>query len=169
MQTLQTLKTRRSIRKYTDRKISDADIKEIITCAMYSPSGLDRQPWHFIVINKKELFDEIFKVTSHADMIKAASHAIIICGDNKLEENEGLLIQDISAAMENLLIAAHSLGFGGVWVGIYPFDDIEKGIRKLFTIPDNILPITMAVIGYPAESPELPDRFKEDRIHLNEW
>jgi nitroreductase len=169
MDSLEALKTRRSIRKYTNQKISDNDIKELLTCAMYSPSGLDRQPWHFIVIDKKELFIEIFLITSHADMIKEASHAIIICGDKKLEGNQGLLIEDISAATENLLIAAHSLGLGAVWIGIYPFDDIEKGVRKLLKIPDNVLPVSMAVIGYPAEIPEQPDRFKEDRIHFNKW
>ena len=70
-------------------------------------------------------------------MIKEASHAVILCGDHKLEENTGLLIQDISAATENLLLAAHSLGLGAVWVGIYPFEEIMKGLTDLFKLPDN--------------------------------
>ena len=118
METLKALKTRRSIRKYSGQKILDADIKEILTCAMYSPSAFDKQPWHFIVLNKKELYNKIQETGAHADMIKDASHAIIICGDKNLEESEELLIQDISAVTENLLLAAHALGLGSVWVGL---------------------------------------------------
>lgn len=169
MEALEALKTRRSIRKYTEQKISDNDIKEIINCAMHSPSAFDKQPWHFVVVDKKELFVKVFEEVSHAEMIKGASHAVILCGDTKLEENQGLLIQDISAVTENLLLAAHSLGLGAVWVGIYPFEEIEIGIKKLFGIPDEIVPVSMAVIGYPAEIIEQPDRYKEDRVHNNKW
>jgi nitroreductase len=169
MEALKNIKTRRSIRKYQNRNISEETIKELITCSMYAPSAFDYQPWHFIDINKKEIFNDILKVVTHAEMIKEASNAIIICGDKKLEENEGLLIQDISAATENLLLAAHSSGLGAVWVGIYPFDKIMIGIKNLFRIPEEIIPISMIVIGYPAEKPEQPERYRKDRIHRNTW
>ncbi len=169
MEALVALKTRRSIRKYKNHNISDEEIKEIITCAMYAPSAFDYQPWHFMVINKKEIFNDIFKVVTHAEMIKEASHVIIVCGDKKLEENEGLLIQDISAATENLLLATHSLGLGAVWIGIYPFNEIIKGIKELFRFPDKIIPVSMVVIGYPAEKPEQPERYKQDKVHFNKW
>jgi nitroreductase len=169
MEALENIKTRRSIRKYKNRDISEETIKEIITCSMYAPSAFDNQPWHFIVINKKEILNDILKVVTHAEMIKEASHAIILCGDKKLEENEGLLIQDISAATENLLLAAHSFGLGAVWIGFYPFNEIVKAIKRLFKIPDNIIPVSMVLIGYPAEKPEQPERYRKDRIHINTW
>ncbi|HKB86697.1 MAG TPA: nitroreductase family protein [Ignavibacteriaceae bacterium] len=169
MESLEALKTRRSIRKYQNKKISDELISEIIHCAMYSPSAFDYQPWHFVVADKKEIFEDILKAASHAEMIKQASHAIIICGDRNLEENIGLLIQDISAATENLLLAAHSCGLGAVWVGIYPFEEIVNGIKVLFKLPENIVPISMAVVGYPAESPAPPERYKKERVHFNKW
>jgi nitroreductase len=169
MEALENIKTRRSIRKYQDKSISEKMINEIITCAMYAPSAFDYQPWHFVVINKKEILKDILRVVTHAEMIKEASHAIIVCGDKKLEENEGLVIQDVSAATENLLLAAHSLGIGAVWVGIYPFNEIVNGIKKLFKIPDNIIPVSMIVTGYPAEKPEQPERYRKDRIHMNTW
>jgi nitroreductase len=169
MDTLEDLKTRRSIRKYQAKKVSDDLIKELLSCSMFAPSAFDKQPWQFIVINKQEIFQKILNVAPHAEMIKEASHAIIICGDKNLQENIGLLIQDISAATENLLLAAHSLGLGAVWVGIYPFDEIVKGIKKLFNLPGNVVPVSMAVIGYPAEKPEQPERFNQDRVHLNKW
>jgi len=169
METIENLKTRRSIRKYKGQKIADEMIKEIISCAMYAPSAFNNQPWHFLVIEQKEIFDDILKVATHAEMIREASHAILICGDKSLQENTGLLIQDISAATENLLLAAHSLGLGAVWIGIYPFDDILEGIKNLFNLPEYITPVSMAVIGYPAEKPEQPERYNQDRIHLNKW
>ena len=169
MEALDVLKTRRSIRKYTDEKISEDKIKELLNCSMFAPSAFDTQPWQFIVIDKKEMFGDILKVATHAEMIKGASHAIIICGDNKLQETRDLLIQDISAATQNLLLAAHSLGLGAVWTGIYPFEEIVTGIRKLFNLPENILPVAMVVLGYPAEKPEQPVRYKEEKVHFNKW
>jgi nitroreductase len=169
MESLEVLKTRRSIRKYLNKKIPEKIIIEIINCAMHSPSAFDYQPWHFIVVDKKEIFGDILRSATHAEMIKEASHAVIICGDIKLEENIGLLIQDISAATENLLVAAHISGLGAVWVGIYPFEEIIKGIRDLFSLPDNIIPVSMAVLGYPAETPEQPVRYKKERVHFNKW
>ena len=169
MESLEALKTRRSIRKYRNGKIPEETINQIIHCAMYSPSAFDYQPWHFIVIDKNEVFDDILKAATHAEMIKEASHAVIICGDRKLEENIGLLIQDISAATQNLLLAAHTYGLGAVWIGIYPFEDIIKGIKDLFGLPDNIVPVSMAVIGFPGEIPPQPERYKKERVHLNEW
>lgn len=169
MESIEALKTRRSIRKYRNGKIPEETISDIINCAMYSPSAFDYQPWHFIVIDEKEIFDDILKAATHAEMIRDASHTIVICGDSKLEENMGLLVQDISAATQNLLLAAHTYGLGAVWVGIYPFEEIVQGIKDLFNLPDNIVPVSMAVIGYPGEAPAQPERYKKDRIHLNEW
>ncbi|MGA7838622.1 MAG: nitroreductase family protein [Ignavibacteriaceae bacterium] len=169
MDALEGIRTRRSIRKYQTGKVSEDLITELLSCAMFAPSAFDKQPWQFLVLNKKEIFDDILKAAPHAEMIKDASHAIIICGDKEFQENAGLLIQDISAATENLLLTAHSLGLGAVWVGIYPFDEIVEGIKKLFNMPENIVPVSMAVIGYPAEKPEQPERYKQDRIHLNKW
>lgn len=169
MESLEALKTRRSIRKYQNKRIPSEIIKEIIYCAMYSPSAFDYQPWHFIVADKKELFDKILSILTHAEFIKEASHAILICGDTRLEENTGLLIQDISATTENLLLAAHTSGLGAVWVGIYPFDVQVKGIQDLFGLQDNIIPVSMVVLGYPGETPEQPERYKPERIHFNKW
>lgn len=169
MESKEALKTRRSIRKYQNRKIPEEIIKELIECAMYSPSAFDYQPWHFIVADKKEIFEDILKAATHAEMINEASHAVIICGDTKLEENIGLLIQDISAATENLLLAAHASGLGAVWVGLYPFEEIIKGIQDLFKLPDKIIPVSMAVLGYPGETPVQPIRYKKERVHFNKW
>ena len=169
MEALEAIKTRRSIRKFQDKKISGELIKELINYAMYSPSAFDYQPWHFIVADNKEQFDDILKAASHAEMIKEASHAVILCGDRKLEENIGLLIQDISAATENLLLAAYSYGLGAVWVGIYPFEEIVAGIKELFKLPENIVPVSMVVMGYPGESPAQPERYKPERVHFNKW
>lgn len=169
MESLEAIKTRRSIRKYQNKKIPDNIIHEVINCSMYSPSAFNTQPWHFIVVNKKEMFPEILKIASHAEMITGASHAIIVCGDQKIQENSGLLIQDISAAIENLLLAAHSSGIGAVWTGIYPFDEIVKGIKEFFNLPENILPVAMVVLGYPAEEPEQPVRYKAESVHFNKW
>ena len=169
METLESILTRRSIRQYTNQIIPEDKISAVLKAAMYAPSAMNYQPWHFIVIDKREDIDQIFNINSHADMVKQAALAIIICGDSKLEMNIDYLVQDCSAATQNALLAVHEVGLGGVWVSAYPNKDIIEGIRKYYGLPENIVPVSIISIGYPAETKENEDRFNEARIHKNRW
>ncbi|MEX0980940.1 MAG: nitroreductase family protein [Bacteroidales bacterium] len=75
------LYSRRSIRKYSDRTIAENDIESILKAAMYAPSAVNKQPWHFIVTSNKQLFDQVTEIHPNAKFIKEASHAILVCGD----------------------------------------------------------------------------------------
>ncbi len=169
METLKAILTRRSIRSYKSKKIPQAKINQIIKAAMYAPSAMNYQPWHFIVLDDRKDIDQICIINPHADMVKQATLAIIICGDSKLEINIDYLVQDCSAATQNALLAIHNLGLGGVWVSSYPNKDIIEGLRKYFGIPENIVPISIIALGYPAEQPSAEDRFNKSRIHYNKW
>jgi len=169
MDTLETILNRRSIRKYTNQKISEEKIEKILKSAMYAPSAMNYQPWHFIVIDKREAIDQIFKINPHAEMAKEAQLAIIVCGDTKLEMNIDYLVQDCSAATQNALLAIHDLGLGAVWVSSYPNKDTIDGIRKYYGLPENIVPISIIALGYPAEKVTAEERFNESRIHKSKW
>ena len=82
---------------------------------------------------------------------------------------EGFLVQDGSAATENILIAAHAKGLGAVWLGIYPLKERTTGMRKLLNIPERILPLSLISIGYPAERVSKEDRYQPSRVHTNRW
>lgn len=100
-------------------------------------------------------------------MCRQAPLAILVCGDNRIEKIEGYIALNCGAATQNILLCAHDLGLGAVWLGVYPRNERMNPIAKLFNLPENIIPISLVAIGYPAESKEQPDRFKEERIHYN--
>ena len=170
MDIYQAILTRRSIRKYSSQEISDEIIEKIIKAAMYAPSAVNKQPWHFIAVNDVKLFEKIMEVHPHAKMLREAKLAIIICGDTNLAHGEGIYWPvDCAAATENMLLAAHGLGLGAVWLGVYPREERISGIEKLFNLPANIKPFSIISLGYPAEKKEQTDRFNTDRIHYNKW
>jgi nitroreductase len=169
MDTLEAIFTRRSIRKYTNQPVSEEQIEQLLRAAMAAPSAGNQQPWHFIIIRDKKIMEEITKFHPYSSMLNDAQAAIIVCGDKTLEKYEGYWIEDCSLASQNLLLAAQNIGLGTVWLGVYPRPDRTNGVRKLFDLPEHIVPLNIISIGYPAEKPAVVDRFKKERIHLNCW
>jgi nitroreductase len=168
METLKAINTRRSVREYLDKKIPEEIIEEILKCAMNAPSARNKQPWHFIVIEDKNLLKEIPYFSPHAQMCKNAPLAILVCGDMNLEKEE-YWIQDCSAATQNLLLAIHEKGLGAVWTGVYPRKERINGFQDLLKLPKEIMPLALIVIGYPKETPPQKENFKKERIHKNFW
>jgi nitroreductase len=169
MDTVDAIHSRRSIRRYTDKKVEDKIIEKVIKAAMQAPSAGNAQPWHFMVIEDRKILDKIPAIHPYAQMCKEAQTAILVCGDTKLEKYEGYWVQDCSAATENMLLAAHALGLGAVWCGIYPKKERVDEFRKLFDLPLNVMPLSLVPMGYPGEKKEKEDRFKPERVHKNAW
>ena len=136
---------------------------------MSAPSAGNERPWHFIVITDRNILDEIPKIHPYSQALNTAPVAILVCGDLKLEVHKDFWIQDCSAAAENILVAAQAKGLGTVWLGVYPRTERVDGIRKLVNIPDNIIPLAVIPIGYPAEDRPPAVRFDPSRIHHNKW
>lgn len=143
--------SRRSIRKYTLQPIPEILVKELLEAAMCAPSGGNAQPWHFIVINKREVLDEIPKFHPFARMLKEAQVAIMVCAYLELEKFKGGWVMDCSAATENILLAANSKGLGAVWVGIYPQQERIEKIKLLPNIPKHVISYSLIPVGYPNE------------------
>lgn len=169
MEAIQAILTRRSIRRYTDRQVSDELIKQLLESAMSAPSAGNEQPWHFVVIKDRQILNEIPKIHPYSSMLKEAPLAILVCGDESLQKYKGYWVQDCSAATENLLIAVNALGLGGVWLGVYPIEERVVGIRKLLAMPENVIPFSLISIGYPAEQKPPANRYDESRIHYDRW
>jgi nitroreductase len=169
MDTLTAIHTRRSIREYQDKDISEELVSELLKAAMASPSARNQQPWEFVVITDSGLRNQIPAVCPFAQMIVDAPLAILVCGNLKIETAQGYWVIDCAAATQNLLLAAHALGLGAVWTGVYPREERMDGLTTLFDLPEYILPHSLVVIGFPAQEPPPQERFNPARIHFNGW
>ena len=169
MDAMDALLTRRSVRHFTPEPVSQEQLQRILSAAMHAPSACNQQPWHFIVVTGREKLGAIAKAHPYAKMLEQAPLAIIVCGDLTLETCPGNWIIDCSAAMENLLLAVHALGLGGVWVGIHPVEQRVKDISGLLNLPTFAVPLCLAAVGHPSEPLPHADRFLPERIHMNQW
>lgn len=165
----ETLLNRRSIRKYKDQKISSQDINTMLKAAMYAPSAMNTQAWHFIVIVDKSVLLNTLESIPYAEMLKQSTAAILVCGDSSIEKNESWLLQNCSAVTQNILLSAFGLGIGSCWIGIQGMDEIVRNIKHQFKLPENIVPVSLISLGYPDEVVIAEERFKEEKIHYNNW
>lgn len=162
---------RRSIRAYTSAPVSESDLTAILEAAMAAPSAMALDPWRFITIRKRENLDALAEILPYGKMLHQAPLGIIICGD-QAKANRGelsYLLQDCSAAIENILLATHLRGLGGVWLGIHPNEDRIAAVRARFAIPESITPISAIAIGHPAETHPPRTRYTESAIHSEQW
>lgn len=169
MDAIENILGRRSIRKYRNKPVAEEVVRQLLDAGMHAPSARNIQPWHFVVVNERELLDKLSVAHPYAKMLQQATLAILVCGDRNLQEMDGYIIQDCSAVTQNIMLAAHALGLGSVWLGMYPREERMKKVGDLLNIPSNILPVALISIGYPDESKPVPDRYKSDRIHFNKF
>ena len=170
--TLETIMTRTSVRKYADKPVEKEKIEAMLRAGMAAPTAVNKQPWHFVVINDKAKLNELAAANPRAKMLQTAPLAIVVCGDmTKALQGKGqeYWIQDCSAATENILLAAHAQGLGAVWTGVYPMDDRIQPLSKTLKLPETVIPLCTIVIGYPAEQPKPKDKWKPENISYNEY
>lgn len=168
METLEAIKTRRSIRQYKQEIISNDILKELLTAGMSGPTA-GNKPWKFIVINDPEKIREVANADSGANLAPNVPLAILVCGDMEKYQDisQRYWVIDSSIAAQNILLAAHSKGLGAVWSGVYPTEERINGLKSLFELPENIKPLVLIVIGYPAEHLPVVDRYDASRVHYN--
>lgn len=162
---IETIKTRRSIRSYLPGAVDEASIRLIIEAAMYAPSARNLQSWHFIVVKEKESIQQLAGYLPNGKMLPAAGTAIVICADMELEPNVGYAVTNCAAATQNALLAIHSLGLGGVWLGVYPREERMTSLSEYFNLPSHIMPFSVIALGVSGEQPQLPERFRPERVH----
>jgi len=167
--TFTSLLTRRSIRKYDGRPVPKEIIRKLLSAAMNAPSAGNQQPWRFVVVNERKTLDAVADIHPHGKMLKHAPLAIIVCGELSVEKHKGYWVQDCAAATQNVLLAAHDLGLGAVWLGVYPREERMKNIGDLLNMPDGVLPFCVVSVGWPAETKEPESRYDEKKVHWNGW
>ncbi len=157
---------RRSIRKFTDEKISDEDILEILHSAMSGPSACNRMPWEFYIIRNEEILEKLYNAAKYSKII--APLAIVVCGNLKkaLPFFSEFWIQDCSAATENILLRAVDLGLGAVWCGVYPMKNAQENVSEILNLPKTQIPLNIIYIGHPAGIQPAKDCFDDNKIHF---
>lgn len=172
MQTpIENIMTRTSIRKFTDRVISKDTLETIVKAGMAAPTAVNKQPWDFIVVTDRPVLDSLMAHHPYSNL-STATAAIIVCGNmQKAMEGAGQAywIQDCSAATENILLAAHSLGLGAVWCGVYPMPERIAPVRETLKLPSYVTPLNIISMGYPAEDPQPKDKWNPGNVHFQQW
>ena len=166
-QTLETILNRKSVRKYKDRPVEKEKIDKLIRAGMAAPSSRDRRPWEFIIVTDRDILDTMGNGLPLARMLKETKQAIIVCGDTAKSNNAWQL--DCSAAAQNVLLAAESLGLGAVWTAAYPYPERMKVVREALHLPEHIVPLTVIPVGYPTGIEKPKDKFNKKQIHYNGW
>jgi len=168
---IENIMTRTSIRQFKDQPVEQEKIDIMLKAAMAAPTAVNLQPWHFIVINDKKTIDLLTsQQPTNAPLL------IAVCGNlDKTTMPDGktklpdFWVEDVSAATENLLLAAHALGLGAVWTAVYPAMERVAEVANVLNCPKNIVPVAVVRVGYPDESPKPKDKFKEANISYNKF
>ena len=171
-QAITNILTRVSVREFTGEKISDAQIDTLLRAAMSAPSAINKQPWAFIVVTDEAIIAQLGEALPYSRCSNHPAVAIIPCGDlsKAIEGDLGAFwINDVSAATQNILLAAHSMGLGAVWTGLHPDMKRATMVQQMLGLPEHIIPLCVVPVGVPAEEPEIKDKYKPENIHYNRW
>jgi len=160
---------RRSIRRFADAPVTDAELDTILRAGMAAPSAGNQQPWRFVVLRDPAARQAVAAHSPHAAMLPGAPLGIVVCGDLDAERHAGYWVQDCSAAVENMLIAAHAIGLGAVWLGYYPREERWRGAQRALGIPERVVPLCVLAVGRPAEEKGPAGRHDAAMVHLDRW
>jgi nitroreductase len=161
---------RRSIRQFTEQKLTAEQITLLLQAAMSAPSAMNMKPWKFIVVQSPEQLNQLRKALPFGKM--GATCAIVVCGDLRSFRKPALerfWVQDCSAATQNILLAATTLGLGSVWCGVHPINRIENAIRITLEIPEGVVPLNVIYVGYPAEEKPARTQFSEKNVYFDKF
>lgn len=169
MDTLEALHGRRSIRHFLPGEVGSGTLRTILSAAMAAPSAGNEQPWHFVVVRDRATLTALSGAHAYAEMVQHAALAILVCADLEIVKHRDYWPADCAAATQNILLAAHALGLGSVWVGVYPREARMLEIRRVIALPETIIPFSLLPVGIPGESKALEDRYNPERIHEDQW
>ncbi len=166
MEIFEGIHTRRSIRHFTDIEVRKEDLDEIIKAGTWAPSGLNNQPWRFAVIKDKDMRYDMAQLTKYGKIIENAPVCIAVFADKDAMYNDVKDHQAVGACLQNMLLAAHALRLGAVWLG----EILKNGdeVRKLLELPESMDLMAVIAIGYPASKGKTPQRKDVSEVLLKE-
>lgn len=169
MDAMTCIMTRYSVRAYKNEAIDQRVITDLLRAAANAPSAGNQQPWHFVVITERALLGKIGSAHPHAKMVPSAAFAIAVCLDASPKRYPLLAHDDCAAATQNILLAAHALGYGAVWVGVHHDPALDHKIKALLHMPEDAKVFSIVPVGVPDEFRETKVRLKDGMVHENRW
>jgi nitroreductase len=169
MDALTAIHTRRSIRQFADAPVTDEQLETLLRAAMAAPSAGNQQSWRFVVVRDEATRMRLAEATPYASPVARAPLGIVVLGDTRGNKHPGYWVQDCSAAVENLLLAAHAIGLGAVWIGVHPVEERENNVREIVGTPQGVVPLCLIAVGVPANPGPEVDRFKPEFVHAEGW
>lgn len=169
---IENILARKSVRAFTPKPVEKEKVDLLLKAAMAAPTAVNKQPWAFVVVDDRNVLDQLAAELPYAKMTAQAPLAIVVCGDLSKAlngETDRYWMLDCSAASENLLLAAESMGLGAVWTAVYPESDRMAKVRAVLSLPDYIVPLNLIPLGYPQHQEEAKDKFNTENIHYNKW
>ncbi len=163
---LEAIISRRSVRDYLDKPVSEELIKKIIEAGTWAPSGLNNQPWRFAIVRDKSIKSRIAELTRYRAIIEKAPVIIPVFIDKTSMYNDVKDHQAIGACIENMLLAIHSLGLGAVWLGEI-LKNAEK-VRNILELPETVELMAVVALGYPAHSKQKSSRKPLEEVIIKE-
>lgn len=163
----EVIHSRKSVRSYTDQEVSNENLETLVRAGMAAPTGKNLQPWVFYIITDKQLLELLGKELPSAKMLGSVYSAIMVCGDLSKADTttyRNYWVMDCSAASENILLSAESMGLGACWTAVFPYDSRISTVRKLLDLPEHHIPLNMIPIGYPAGEESPKDKWKPDNV-----
>ena len=166
---MNNIMTRASVRGFIEKPVEQEKIDLMLRAAMAAPTGKNRQPWQFVVLNTPESIAQYAGEVRHAERMKKTPLVIVVCADTtRMQQGEvrDIWVQDLSASTENLLLAVHALDLGAVWTTIYPLATRVQNVQQRLHLPANLIPMCAVRIGYPnPERPAQPkDKWDEKKV-----
>lgn len=162
--------TRRSIRRFTDQNVEPEKIERILRAAMQAPTARNKQDWEFLVVQDKE---KILRVSEMSDVTISAKNApALIIPLANLERGTGLPLMwscDLGAATENILLQIEEEGLGGTWLSCWPYEPKVQYLRDLFALPEHIIPYAVITVGYKAAEKPFEDRWDPAKVHWEKY
>lgn len=172
---LDAIQKRKSVRKFQSRKVEPEKVENILRAAMQAPSGMNGQPWEFVVVDDADILEKMKKFSMGAHALKSAPMAIIVLKKKIIKRElmglSFLSAQDLGACTENLWLQAVEEGLGASWMGVTPDSKSEAMLSELLKLPNDVKGFAVLAIGYPAEDVDMATemRYDEKRVHYNTY
>lgn len=167
---LSIIHSRKSVRSFTEQSVDREMLVDIIKAGMAAPTGMDRRPWEFIIVEDSALLNQMAEGLPNAKFLVASPAAIVVCGNmNQDMGGSSYWYLDCSAATQNILLAIEAMGLGGTWTGVYPSEDRMKVVSDALNLPEHIGALCVIPIGYPTGHETPKDKYNADKIHINKW
>lgn len=168
---LQFIFGRRSIRSFVPGEVDEATVMKLLEAAMAAPSARAHDPWRFVVVQNREMLNAMAGVLPYGRMLANAAAGILVCGDPEaaFDRQFSYMLQDCSAAIQNVLVGAHMLGLGTCWIGLHPREDRMTAMRELLAVPEELIPLAVIAIGHPGEKKQARTRYKPESVHWEKW